>query len=152
MGSNCSDREGKFFDAAKPEVIKERTQLIPDTFLVAELDHCIAGYIEGPVIQNALLQDRLFHKVSKNPKQGGYLAITSLSIASSFQKQGVGTALLAAMKDLVVAQKRQGIILTCHDYLIPYYEMNGFKNQGLSDSQHGGTIWYQMFWETPSRN
>ncbi len=51
------------------------------------------------------------------------------------------------MKDLAVTQEREGIILTCHDYLIPYYEMNGFSNQGLSESEHGGAVWYQMIWK-----
>lgn len=134
-------------EAASAEVILARTQVNPDTFLVAVLEDQIAGYIEGPVVSEAKLEDHLFHGSQKNPESGGYIAITSLSISPKFQKQGIGTALLAAMKDLAVAQNRQGIILTCHDYLISYYELNGFKNLGLSDSNHGGSIWYDMLWQ-----
>ena len=47
----------------------------------------------------------------------------------------VGTSLIAAFKDLAIAQKRQGISLTCHDYLITYYEMNGFIDEGESKSK-----------------
>lgn len=133
-------------EAASPEVIIARTQVNPDTFLVALLDHQIVGYIEGPVVAKAQLEDHLFHGSQKNPETGGYIAVTSLSVAPKYQKQGVGTALIAALKDLAVAQKREGIVLTCHDYLIPYYELNDFKNTGLSDSKHGGGIWYQMVW------
>ncbi|HEP1536920.1 TPA: GNAT family N-acetyltransferase [Streptococcus pyogenes] len=134
-------------EATTRAVLEERIRLIPDTFLVALIDQEIVGYIEGPVVTTPILEDSLFHGVTKNPKTGGYIAITSLSIAKHFQQQGVGTALLAALKDLVVAQQRTGLILTCHDYLISYYEMNGFINQGISESQHGGTLWYQMIWK-----
>ncbi|AXJ12362.1 GNAT family N-acetyltransferase [Streptococcus pluranimalium] len=147
-----SDIESQNFsieEAATPEAMKERIERISDTFLVAVIDGNIAGYIEGPVVSQRYLTDDLFHKVEQNPKEGGFIAVTSLSISKNYQGQGVGTALIAALKDLAVAQKRQGINLTCHDYLISYYEMNGFIDEGQSESAHGGSIWYNMVWENP---
>ena len=91
----------------------------------------------------------MFHKVTPNASQGGYIAVTSLSISKDFKGQGVGTSLIAAFKDLAIAQKRQGISLTCHDYLITYYEMNVFIDEGESISNHGDSIWYNMVWENP---
>lgn len=137
-------------EAITKEAIQERITLIPDTFLVAEINDETVGYIEGPIVLNPILTDNLFHNVEKNPCQGGYLAVTSLSIKADYQQQGIGTALLAALKDLVVFQKRQGILLTCHDYLIPYYEMNGFTYQGPSESKHGGGLWHDMLWNPTS--
>lgn len=136
-------------EAATPEAIKERIERISDTFLVAVIDDEIAGYIEGPVVSQRYLTDDLFHKVTENPNVGGFIAVTSLSVSENFKGQGLGTALLAALKDLAVAQNRQGITLTCHDYLISYYEMNGFVDEGESESEHGGTLWYNMVWENP---
>ncbi|MEX2803515.1 GNAT family N-acetyltransferase [Streptococcus sp. H31] len=134
-------------EAADFQTIKERFSCIKDTFLIAEIAGKIAGYIEGPVIEQRYLTDDLFHKVKPNPLQGGFIAVTSLSVASDFQRQGVGTALLAALKDLAVAHKRLGITLTCHSHLISYYEMNGFTDEGESASQHGGSVWYNLVWE-----
>ena len=71
-----------------------------------------------------------------------------LSVADTFKGQAVGTKLIAVLKDLACEQKREGITLTCHDYLIPYYEKNGFINDGQSKSAHGGATWYDMVWET----
>lgn len=142
--SNFSPQE-----AATKEVMKERIALIPDTFLVAEIDHQVAGYIEGPVINQSFITDQLFHQTIPNQASGGYLAVTSLSVADDFKGQGLGTALIAALKDLAVAQERWGITLTCHDDLIKYYEMNGFLDYGLSQSTHGGGLWYNMLWENP---
>ncbi|EHJ52057.1 GNAT family N-acetyltransferase [Streptococcus macacae] len=136
-------------EAAELSVMRERIAKISDTFLVAEMKGRLVGYIEGPVINQRYLTDDLFHKVIPNPKESGYIAVTSLSIDKTFHKQGVGTALIAALKDLALAQKRLGITLTCHDYLIAYYEMNGFFNDGLSESVHGGSTWYNMIWENP---
>lgn len=136
-------------EAAKPEVIRKRIETIADTFLVATFDEQIAGYIEGPVITERYISDDLFHDVSPNPTEKGFIAITSLSIAKEYQGQAIGTTLLAALKDLAVAQNRQGITLTCHDYLISYYEMNGFSDEGESLSQHGGAKWFNLVWENP---
>lgn len=133
-------------EAASREILGERIVKIPETFLIAEIGGVVAGYIEGPVIEAPYITDNLFYEVSSNPSQGGYQAVTSLSVAPSFKGQGIGTALLAALKDLVVAQNRLGITLTCHEELISYYEMNGFANEGLSESTLGGAVWYNMIW------
>lgn len=139
-------------EATSPEAIRERIHLISDTFLVAEIDGEIAGYIEGPILNQRYVSDNLFCKVGKNDDSNGYILVTSLSISKSFQGQGVGTALIAALKDLAVSRSCLGISLTCHDYLIPYYEMNDFVDEGESRSTHGGAVWYNMVWENSSIN
>lgn len=101
------------------------------------------------MISERYLTDDLFYKVTPNASQGGYIAVTSLSISKDFKGQGVGTSLIAAFKDLAIAQKCQGISLTCHYYLITYYEMNGFIDEGESKSNHSDSIWYNMVWENP---
>ena len=128
-------------EAASSEVLKERIEQIPDTFLLAELHGQLAGYIVGPAVQARYLTDDLFSKVGANSPEGGFIAVQSLSVHPDFQRQGVGTLLLAALK---------GISLTCHDELIPYYEMNGFVHEGISDSTHGGAVWSDMVWENPN--
>lgn len=139
--ANFSPRE-----AATKEILAERIAKIPETFLIAEMEGQVAAYIEGPVIDSPYITDNLFYKVRPNLPQGGYQAVTSLSVAPAFKGQGLGTALLAALKDLTVAQGRLGITLTCHEELIAYYEMNGFANEGLSESTLGGAVWYNMTW------
>ena len=53
----------------------------------------------------------------------------------------------AWLKEVAVEQEREGINLTCHDYLIPYYEKHGFVNEGISQSNFAGETWYDMVWE-----
>ena len=137
-------------EAASSEVLKERIERISDTFLLAELHDQLAGYIVGPAVLARYLKDDLFSKVSANPPADGFIAVQSLSVHPDFQGQGVGTLLLAALKETAVQQNRKGISLTCHDELIPYYEMNGFVHEGISDSTHGVAVWSDMVWENPN--
>ena len=137
-------------EAVSAEILKERIELIPDTFLLAELHGQLAGYIVGPAVQSPYLTDDFFSKVGANSPEGAFIAVQSLSVHPDFQRQGVGTLLLAALKEIAVQQNRKGISLTCHDELIPYYEMNGFVHEGISDSTHGGAVWSDMVWENPN--
>ena len=106
------------------------------------------GYLEGPVRPERYLIDSSFSEVEDlSQLEQGFISITSLSIAKEAQGLGVGTLLLEAMKEIAIKDGRQGINLTCHDYLIPYYEKQGFTNEGLSESQYAGEVWYNLVWE-----
>lgn len=136
-------------EAASPAAMKERLEVISDTFLILELQDQVIAYVVGPVLGSRYLTDEVFEKVEKNPAQAGFIAVQSLSVHPDYQGQGWGTLLLAALKEVAVESNRAGISLTCHDELVSYYEMNGFKEEGLSDSTHGGTSWWNMVWENP---
>lgn len=69
--------------AASLETMKERILTIPDTFLVAEIDGAVAGYIEGPVVPQRYLTDDLFHRVEKkNRKWWFYCSYKSFCIST----------------------------------------------------------------------
>lgn len=136
-------------EAAGAETIQKWIEQGQTNFLIAELNEKIAGYIVGSAVFSRHLTDELFEKVAENPDSGGFIAIQSLSVHPDFKGQGIGTLLLAALKEKAVVQNRPGINLTCHDYLISYYEMNNFKNEGISDSVHAGVGWYDMVWDNP---
>ena len=137
-------------EAIAREILKDHIEKIQTTFLVAECQGQILGYLEGPVRPERYLIDSSFSEVEDlSQLEQGYISITSLSIAKEARGLGVGTLLLEAMKEIAIKDGRQGINLTCHDYLISYYEMNGFSNEGLSESNHGGTVWYNMICENP---
>ena len=104
--------------------------------------------------QTRYVEDRSFTADVKDESHlpGGYITLTSLSISPSAQGLGVGKALLEAMKNLALEEGREGVSLTCHDYLIEYYERNGFVNEGRSDSNYAGEVWYDLVLEVPSSN
>lgn len=137
-------------EVIKESVFKAQISTCFETFLVAEIDGKIAGYIDGQVREQRYLTDDLFYEVTSQNETKGYLIIISLSIHPEYQKQGIGSSLLAAFKDVAVSKQLKGISLTCHEELLIYYQMNGFKDEGESESQFAGEQWYNMVWENPN--
>ena len=51
------------------------------------------------------------------------------------------------MNNLIKLSKernKKGIVLTCKDRLVPFYEKLGYKKVGVSKSCHGGAKWNDM--------
>ncbi|MBF0787615.1 MULTISPECIES: GNAT family N-acetyltransferase [unclassified Streptococcus] len=119
------------------------------TCLVMEDEGKIAGYILTLPTGRATVTDDLFGRLEPMVGSLPYLAIVSLSVAEVYKGQGVGTLLLAAIKELAVQGDYRGISLTCKDYLLSYYGMYQFEELGISESQFGGKLWYDMYWKCP---
>ena len=127
-------------EAIPRSVFEAHLREIQTSFLVAEKEGKIIGYIEGPVGLQRHLQDHSFTEEIKDysHEPGGYISVTCLSIAKEAQGLGLGQKLLTALKKLALEHEREGINLTCHDYLIAYYEKHGFVNEGRSQSTFAG--------------
>ena len=131
-------------EAATKEAFIERIQLIPDTFIVAEKEGEILGYINGPIIDQPYITDDLFEKIKENPKRGGYQSILGLAVSKRARNQGIAKSLIGKMEERIEENERIGITLTCKQELVSFYEKYGFVNHGISESQHGGVTWYNM--------
>ena len=138
-------------EAISREILSKHIETIPSTFLVAEKNGKILGYLEGPVRPERYLKDISFTEDVEDYSYlaDGFISVTSLSISKDAQGLGVGKALLKAMKEIAIADERHGINLTCHDYLIAYYEQHDFVNEGRSASTYADEIWFDMVWENP---
>ncbi|WP_086350153.1 GNAT family N-acetyltransferase [Candidatus Enterococcus clewellii] len=135
-------------EAASSEAMLERIKKIPDSFILAiSGENTIIGYAVGPVIPERYLYDELFETTIKNPETGGYQSVLSLVVDPLYQNLGVASRLLTKLAEESEKYERVGITLTCLASLIPFYEKNGYKNEGISDSQHAGETWYNMVLE-----
>ena len=135
-------------EAISREVLAQHIEKNVSSFLVAEENGQLLGYLEGPVVPWRHLDDSSFEQVEDfSQEPGGYISITSLSISPQAQSSGLGQNLLEQMKEIARRDGRIGINLTCHDYLIGYYEKNDFVNEGLSKSTYAGEVWYDLVWE-----
>ncbi|KXT75549.1 GNAT family N-acetyltransferase [Streptococcus sp. DD12] len=135
-------------EAASPQAMRRRLDLSPETQLVIEEEtsQTLLGYVSSLPCPTDRLTDDLFDATSIVP-EAPYLAVLSLSILSDCQGQGLGSLLLAALKEVALEQGRRGITLTCHETLVTYYEANGFVDSGYSQSNHGGSSWIDMLWQ-----
>ncbi len=140
-------------EAATKEQIKERLAAYPESFLVAELveeghgSSRIIGFINGAVTDERTIADEMFEDVSLHNPNGAYQAIFGLDVAGEFQGRGIASDLMRAMICRAKERGRRGLILTCKDRLIGFYERLGYRLLGLSKSVHGGAVWYDMILE-----
>lgn len=131
-------------EAATKEAFEERIQLIADTFIVAEKEGEILGYINGPIINQPYITDNLFKEIQENPKRGGYQSVLGLAVSKQARNQGIAKILIEKIEELVKENDREGITLTCKQELVAFYEKYGFVSHGLSESKHGGVSWYNL--------
>lgn len=118
------------------------------TCLVAEDEDALVGHVLATPMATSSLTDHVFEQTSLPAGSLPYLGVSSLSIAQTHQKQGLGTLLLASLKEVALLSDFKGICLTCKEDLVPYYQMNGFSEIGLSPSCLGGKEWIEMYWKT----
>ena len=125
-------------EAATPEALKLRIVQIQETFIVAEKNDEVIGYINGPVIKERYISDDLFKNVPAN------ISVLGLVVAPNYQGQGIAGRLLNYFENLAKNQHRHGVTLTCRESLISFYEKYGYRNEGVSESCHGGIKWYNL--------
>ena len=77
-------------------------------------------------------------------ESGDWQMIFGINTLQKYRKQGYASTLIDHVIKEAKAQKRKGVVLTCKEKLIPFYEKLGFINEGISSSVHGNTVWYQM--------
>ncbi|TDB55056.1 MULTISPECIES: GNAT family N-acetyltransferase [Bacillaceae] len=132
-------------EAATESAMKERIQFIADSFIIAKNKQGkITGYVVGPVISTRYLTDDLFEKTNLNPKEGGFQSVLSLVVHPDYRGQGIARKLLKELEAVCVNRKREGITLTCLEELVPFYEENGYYNEGKSNSTHAGEVWFNL--------
>ena len=113
--------------------LEESIRKTADTFLVAGDENQLLGYVLG--------EAQSIH--SK------WIEVKSLTIHPDHWGQGLGTLLLAALKQVTVELNHQGILLQSPDELLSYFEMNGFVEEEVIESHYGsGSEWY-LIWANP---
>lgn len=114
-------------------ILEESIRKYAGTFLLARDENQLLGYVLGSTQSN-------------NPQ---CLKVDSLVIESDHQRQGLGTLLLAALKEVAVELDYKGIRLESPDELLSYFEMNGFIDEETSlyeTSQGFSMIWFNPFY------
>lgn len=130
-------------EAAGLQALQSRAAVFPESFLVAETDRLV-GLINGCVTNQDRITDNLFADAAAHVADGTYQAVFGLAVLPECRRYGIGKALMKAFCDRAREAGRKGVILTCKDQLIVYYETLGFQKLGLSASVHGGATWYDM--------
>ena len=126
-------------EAASEEVIKKRFETFPENFLVAVEDEKVIGFINGCTTEKASLPDKLYHDVKLHNSNGKYQTVFGLDVLPQYRNKGTAAILLEEFIFLAKERGKNGIVLTCKDYLVHYYEKFGFVNEGISASVNART-------------
>ena len=131
-------------EAASLKSFFERFMAFPECFLVAEVDGKVVGHINGCVTSYDKLIDALYHNSSLHEPDGPWQTVFGIAVLPEYQHQGIARALMEHFKENANMRGKQGILLTCKDEKIGFYESLGFTYDGVSASSHGGARWNDM--------
>lgn len=134
-------------EAAARDSFSQRIGAFPESFFVAEKDGEIIGFINGCVTDSRVIEDEMFEDVGLHNPDGAYQSVFGLDVLPEYQHQGLASRLMRHLIGTAKACGRKGLILTCKDRLIGFYESFGYRNLGVSKSVHGGAVWYDMILE-----
>lgn len=138
-----------FQETVNREIIEERIRNFADTFLLASLDNQVIAYISATDFATSSVSRWIEEVANVELISDRNFVIAGLSVHPDYQRQGFGTLLLAAFKQVVLQQNSPGIYLLCEDELLAYFEMNGFVEQGIVDLGVGNEVNFLMYWKNP---
>ena len=140
--------EAACFPAAEAATEKDfaaRLAVYPNHFWLLEADDgAIVSFVDGLVTDEPLLRDEMYSDASFHNEQGAWQMIFGVNTLPDYRKQGMAGRVIRRVIEDAWAQGRKGCVLTCKDKLIHYYETFGFVSEGVSESVHGGVVWYDM--------
>ncbi len=130
---------------AHDDMIK-RAAVIPRMFVVAVNDNMgtLMGFINGLATNETSFRDDFFTDPSVHDENGKQVMILGLDVLPEYRHQGVASALMKAFLQKAKDEKRNFVLLTCHESKIDMYEHMGFTDLGLSRSVWGGVPWREM--------
>jgi predicted N-acetyltransferase YhbS len=86
----------------------------------------------------------MYSNAAFHNEQGAWQMIFGVNTLPEYRRQGLAGQVIRRVIADARAQGRKGCVLTCKEALLHYYETFGFVNEGVSESVHGGVVWYEM--------
>ena len=131
-------------EAASSSSIKQRLIHFPECFWLLYENDTLISFVNGMYIDIADLTDEMYEDASMHDSDGKWQMIFGVDTIPDYRNQGYAARTLNAAIDDSRKRGKLGLVLTCKEKLIHYYEKFGFVNEGISESVHGNVTWYQM--------
>ncbi|APQ96587.1 GNAT family N-acetyltransferase [Clostridium botulinum] len=131
-------------EAASESDFKKRLSMYPNHFWLLEDDGKLVGFVNGMVTNESKLSDEMFENANLHNENGQWQMIFGVNTIPEYRRQGCAEKIINKVIADAKAQGRKGLVLTCKEKLLHYYAKFGFKNEGISESAHGGAVWYDM--------
>lgn len=124
-------------EAVSRQSLEECIRKSAGTFLVARDENQLVGYVLGALVSETHTQTSL------------NLEIKRVAIHPDHCGQGLGTLLLASLKQVAVEGGVKCLRLTCSDDLLSYFEMNGFVEEEVPEVQYASSSEWNLIWVNP---
>lgn len=134
-------------EAADKESFRKRLEIFPNHFWLLEQDASegrIISIINGMVTDIPVLVDDMFADATMHKEDGAWQMIFGVETIPEYRRQGCAAMLMKRVIEDTRRAGKKGLMLTCKEELIPFYEQFGYINEGISMSKHGGAVWYDM--------
>lgn len=131
-------------ELASFNTIADRLKQYPDHFWILEEEQKIIAYVDGLVTDQKDLTDEMYERADMHDENGEWQMIFSVVTDHKHQGKGYASFVMRRMIADAKKQNRKGVVLTCKDHLVTFYERFGFVNEGISVSTHGNVKWNQM--------
>ena len=131
-------------EAATRESFKKRLEVFADRFWLLWEGDRLVSMVNGMVTDREELVDEMFADATIHQADGKWQMIFGVATHPEYQRRGLAAQVLQRAIADCKAEGRKGLILTCKEQKLHYYAKFGFVNQGVSVSEHGGALWYQM--------
>lgn len=131
-------------EAASLDSFRWRIATYPEHFLLLTVNGQLVSFVNGPVTAEPDLVDEMYDSPSFCDENGQWQMIFGLVTHPLWQRHGYAAMVMKALIDQARSQGRKGVVLTCKEHMIHYYETFSFKDEGISSSVHGGVPWHQM--------
>lgn len=131
-------------EAAKREAFAERLNVFPNHFWLLLDNGKLIGMINGMVTNTPKLTDEMYEDAMLHDENGAWQMIFGVETLPEYRRKGCAANIMQRVIADAKQQGRKGLVLTCKDELIPFYEQFGFVSEGVSASVHGGAVWNDM--------
>ena len=123
---------------------RKRLEVFADRFWLLWEGERLVSMVNGMVTDREELVDEMFADATIHQADGKWQMIFGVATHPEYQRRGLAAQVLQRAIADCKAEGRTGLILTCKEQKLHYYAKFGFVNQGVSVSEHGGALWYQM--------
>ena len=132
-------------EAATEADFAKRLAVYPNHFwLMEDNNGSLVSFVNGLATDEPHLRDEMYADAGLHNENGAWQMTFDVNTLPAYRRQGLAEQVLRRVIADAKAQGRKGCVLTCKDKLLHYYGKLGFVDEGVSQSTHGGVVWYEM--------
>ena len=131
-------------EAATREEFADRIRVYGSHFWLLHEGDRLVSFVDGFVTDKEDLTDEMYEKADVHRENGAWQMIFGVNTIPAYRRRGLAGLLLKRAIADAREQGRKGLVLTCKERLLSFYRQFGYRNEGVSGSEHGGAVWYEM--------